>query len=313
MKLLKPKTLKRGDTVALVNVAGAVYEPEKYDIVYKILQDFGLNVKESNTLRETYGYLAGTDQMRVRALNDAFADKKVQAILAMRGGYGCNRILDQIDYENIRNNPKILCGFSDITALHSAIHRNTGLITFHGPVGTTLNHKTALAHLKKMLFTPKETSFSKKVHSHDEYFFFKKTIYPGKVSGDLVGGNLALLTSLLGTKYSYNYNHKILFIEEVNEAVYRVDRMFSQLKLANVLDVVSGVVIGQFTNCDAQNERHLSLEEVLEFYLKPLQKPAFMGAMFGHLPTSHTLPVGASAMLDADHCGLHIPSFNLTI
>ncbi len=309
MKTIKPQPLQKGDTVALVNVAGAIYAPEKYDITHQILQNLGLKVKESATLRETYGYLAGTDQMRADALHQAFADPEVKAILAMRGGFGCTRILDKIDYQNIQSNPKIFCGFSDITALHSAIFTHTGLMTFHSPVGTTLNDKTSLMYFQKMLFGEKIESLKNPQTTDFQILYPQKTIYSGKAQGTLIGGNLTLLTTLLGTKYTYHYDQKILFIEEINEAIYRIDRMFSQLKLAGILEMVSGIIIGQFTDCESTNKAHFSLAEILDFYLKPLQKPVFRGAMVGHSPQSYTLPIGAKVELDADNFCLHFVDF----
>jgi len=299
---MKSSALKIGSTIALVNVAGAIYEPEKYNTAHRYLQKLGLKVKESPTLRTVYGYLAGTDEMRAEALNWAFDDTEVDAILCMRGGVGCTRILDKIDYDIIRNNPKIFCGFSDVTALHSAIFSETGLITFHGAVATKLHDEYTLNFLRRAWFDTELLLLKNPLQPIDlQEKYPIKTIYSGKATGKLVGGNLALLTSLLGTKYSYDYQGKILFIEEVNEATYRIDRMFSQLRLAGVFERVSGVIVGQFTNCRSKSDRpSQTLEEVLNDYLKPIKKPVFMGAMFGHISQSFPLPVGAMAEMDAD-------------
>jgi muramoyltetrapeptide carboxypeptidase len=264
----------------------------------------GLKVRHSPYLKARYGHLAGTDEQRASEINQFFADKEIKAIIAIRGGSGCARILDKLDYGLIKKNPKIIAGYSDITALLLAIHAKTGLVTFHAPVASSSWNSFSYSYFRKLLFD-KEASFlqnpDKKgdslVQSEDRI----QTIRGGKAKGVLAGGNLAVLTGIVGSDYLPHWKGKILFLEEVNEELYRVDRMFAQLKLSGILEQVSGVVIGKCTGCKASGGYGtLTLDEILKDFLYPLGVPAFQGAMIGHIASQFSMPIGIEAEIDAD-------------
>ena len=303
-KIIKPQALKEGDTIGLISPAGAIYEELPYQLATESLEAMGLKVKHSPYLKSRYGHLAGTDEQRASEINQFFEDKEVKAIIAIRGGSGCARILEKLDYGIIKKNPKIIAGYSDVTALLLAIHAKTGLVTFHAPVASSSWNSFSYGHFRRLLFD-KEASFlqnpDKKgdslVQSEDRI----QTIRGGKARGVLAGGNLAVLTGIVGSDYLPTWKGKILFLEEVNEELYRVDRMFSQLKLAGILDQVSGVVIGKCTSCKPSGGYGtLTLEEILRDFLYPLGVPVFQGAMIGHIPSQFSMPIGIEAEIDAD-------------
>jgi muramoyltetrapeptide carboxypeptidase len=303
-KMIKPQALQEGDTIGLISPAGAIYEELPYQLATESLQAMGLKVKHSPYLKARYGHLAGTDAQRATEINQFFADKEVKAIIAIRGGSGCARILDKLDYGLIKKNPKIIAGYSDITALLLAIYAKTGLITFHAPVASSSWNGFSYSHFKKLLFD-KEASLlqnpDKKGDSLVQLDDRIQTIRGGKAKGILAGGNLAVLTGIIGSDYLPTWKGKILFLEEVNEELYRVDRMFSQLKLAGILDQVNGVIIGKCTGCKSSGGYGtLTLDEILRDFLAPLNIPVFQGAMIGHIPSQFTMPIGIEAAIDAD-------------
>lgn len=294
---LKPQRLKPGDLVAISSPAGAVWKDELVSGFTEILLGLGLRVVMGNTLTQKYGYLAGTDELRASELNGFFADKDVKAILSAKGGWGCARLLDRLDYELIRSNPKIIMGFSDITALLNAIYARTGLVTFHGPVGNSSWGEFSMKHVKTVLMQGERAVFT----PHDKVKDAPLVITPGKAQGALVGGNLAVLAGMMGSAYLPSWENKILFLEETAEEPYRLDRMMTQLKLNGVLDKISGFVFGKCVKCEAEEpDRAFTFKEVLEQHIKPLGIPAFYGAMIGHIEHKYTLPVGIKAEMDAD-------------
>lgn len=303
-KVLLPRHLSPGDTIGLISPAGAIYESEPYAIAIESLQAMGLKVKEGKHLRDRYGHLAGSDEDRAKALNNMFKDDSIQAIIAVRGGSGSARILDMIDYDAIAKNPKIFIGYSDITALHTAIYAKTGLVTFHGPIGISSWNPFSYGFFRRILFDG-EAVLMKNPPGKGELLTQVdhriRTIHPGKVSGVLAGGNLSVLTGIMGSAYLPDWENKILFLEEVGEAIYRVDRMMSQLKLAGVLDKISGFVFGKCTDCDpGSGYGSLTLEEVIDHYITPLKIPAYSGAMIGHIDKQFTVPIGIEAEIDAE-------------
>jgi muramoyltetrapeptide carboxypeptidase len=244
-KPMKPKALQEGDTVGLISPSAAIYESLPFQLANEALEAMGLKVKPSRFLKARYGHLAGTDKERASEINELFADDTVKAIIAIRGGSGCARILDLLDYNLIKKNPKIIVGYSDITALLLAIYSQTNLVTFHAPVASSTWNSFSYGHFRRLLFekdTPLLQNPERKgdnlIQTEDRI----QTIRGGKAKGSLAGGNLSVLTGIVGSKYLPNWKNKILFLEEVNEEPYRVDRMFAQLKLAGILQEVSGVV-----------------------------------------------------------------------
>ncbi|MET0517340.1 MAG: LD-carboxypeptidase [Burkholderiaceae bacterium] len=300
-----PKRLQPGDTVALVSPANATYEREPIEIAIESLQALGFKVKESPGLRARWGKFGGTDAQRAASINEMFADDSVAGLIAMTGGSGCNRIVDQIDYPLIAAKPKYFGGFSDLTCLVNAIQRQTGLVTFHAPVAGSEWNAFSVEHFKAMVMNaqapllrnPTGERGDNLVQTQDRI----STLRGGKARGVLVGGNLSVLASLAGTAYFPDCRGAILFIEEVNEYIYRVDRMLSTLRLTGALKGVAGVVIGKFTKCEpGDGYGNLTLDEVFDDYFLRLGVPVYRGAMIGHIKRKFTLPVGGEVEIDAD-------------
>ena len=302
-----PRRLQPGDTIGIVSPAGAIYESEPYEIAVESMQALGLNVKLGAHVKKRYGHLAGTDEERAQEVNSMFKDPEVDAIICLRGGAGAARILDLLDYEAIQNNPKIFIGYSDITALHLAIYKKTGLVTFHGPLATSTWNIFAVEYFKDLLFEAEAVQYTNPAdkgglltQTTDRI----RTIIPGSVTGELLGGNLSVLTGLMGTPYfPTNWEGKILYLEDVGERIYAVDRMMSQLQLGGVLDQISGFIFGKCTDCDpggAGGYGSLTMEEVLDHYIKPLKIPAFSGSMIGHIKENFTIPNGIMAEMNAE-------------
>ena len=300
-----PRRLQPGDTVGLVSPANATYEREPIAIATEALQALGFRVKESPHLRARYGQFGGSDAQRAAAINEMFADDGVAGIIAMTGGSGCNRIVDKLNYALIRRKPKYFGGFSDLTSLVNAIQQQTGLVTFHAPVAASEWNGFSVAHFKALVMdaeapllrNPSGERGDNLVQTQDRV----TTLRGGKARGHLVGGNLAVLASLAGTPYFPDCRGAILFLEEINEYIYRVDRMLSTLRLCGALDRLAGVVIGKFTKCEpGDGYGTLTLDEVFDDYFKPLNVPVYRGAMIGHIKRKFTIPVGAEAEIDAD-------------
>ena len=298
---LKPKRLKAGDTIGLI-APGSAFSEEAYERTIENIESLGLNYKNAQNLFKSYGYVAGTDKERIDDIHEMFADKEVDAIWCVRGGYGTTRIIENLDYKLIKNNPKIIVGYSDITALLQAIHVSTGLITFHGPVGASELKPYTLEQFRKVLFENKEKlriPIYKNEDSEDTAFI-PSIIVKGKMRGELIGGNLSLLSSLSGTKYNLNLKDKIVFIEDVGEKPYRIDRMLTQLINSTDISKSAGILLGIFNDCDVKpgTEGTLRLMDTLKDRLEPLGVPVFYGFSFGHIKNMCTLPVGIEAEFD---------------
>jgi len=303
--VLKPPRLKASQTVGLINPAGATYNPIDLDIVRESLLAMGLNVKVGAHVLARHGYLAGRDHERAADVNAMFKDPGVHAVLCVRGGWGCARILPMIDYDAIRRQPKILLGYSDITALHTAIHARTGLVTFHGPVGISRWNKFNVDWLKRVLFDAEAVTLqNERAFDPDDSLTQVenriRTLTAGTARGRMIGGNLTVLTAILGSSYLPEWKGRILFLEDVQEAPYRIDRMLTQLKLGGILDQVSAVVFGTCDDCSpGQGYGSLTLEDILIDHLQPLGVPAWHGAMIGHIEKQFTVPIGIDAEVDA--------------
>ena len=293
-----PKSLKSGDTIAVTAPAGAVFSPHYIDAFEQKLKGFGFKVVKGKSLSAQEGYLAGCDQCRADEINDFFKDQSVHAIFTMRGGWGCSRILDLLDYEAILKNPKIVMGYSDITALIIAIQQKTGLVTFHGPMGYSSWKDFSSGQVYQTLVSGKKMKMTNPPEEQSQL----KTLIPGKARGALIGGNLTVVSSLIGTTYEPNWNNKILCLEETGEEPYRIDRMLWQMKLAGVYDKINGVVLGSFKKCNPEEpEKSFSLQEVFDQHANMLNKPMYSGASFGHTINKFTLPIGIEASLDANN------------
>jgi muramoyltetrapeptide carboxypeptidase len=324
---IKPRGLKPGDTIMFVAPAAPVEMPALLEYA-RSLEKAGYKVVIPKGINRKSGYLAGSDDERAAELNAAIRDPKVRAIFPLRGGYGLTRILDRLDYAALRRDPKIITGFSDLTALHLAIARQARVVTFHSPMSL------------RELWQPKKefafaaTSFRRAVFADqykDEvgYTIALPSDQPrpikvvgGKARGRLLGGNLTLISSTLGTPYAIEPKGAILFMEDVNEAPYRVDRYLSQLRLAGVLDAVAGVVLGNFTNpphptlspkddggegrARGEAKEAKEIERVLREYFAGAKVPVVMNFPVGHVANNATLPHGALVELDGDAVSLRL-------
>jgi muramoyltetrapeptide carboxypeptidase len=304
-RVVKPKRLAAGDTVALVAPASATFRPVELDIARESLQALGLNVKVGKSMLARHGYLAGTDRERAADINDFFKDASVRAVLPIRGGWGSSRLLPYLDFEAIARNPKIVLGYSDITALLLSIHARTGQITFHGPNGLGRWDAWSVDYARRILFNAEAVTFENPKGLSDKNALAQiehriQTIAPGTARGRLLGGNLTVLTAIIGSQFLPQWDGAILFLEDVGEDIYRVDRMFTQLKLAGILQRIRGFVFGTCAECGpGEGFGSLTLEEVFADHIKPLNVPAWTGAMIGHQTQQWTLPVGTDVQIDA--------------
>lgn len=301
--VVRPPRLKPGDTVGLVDPAGASFERASIDIVVETMAALGLKARLGAHLFDRRGYLGGTDRDRAADVNAFFADSAVGAILAVRGGWGCARMLPYLDFAAVAKNPKVLLGYSDITALLLAIHARTGLVTFHGPVGISKWNAFKVDYVRRVLFAAEAVTFQNVSEPGDLLVPVENrvtTITPGVARGRLAGGNLSVLSAIVGSAYLPDWEGKILFLEDVEEKLYRVDRMLTQLKLAGILDRVRGVIFGTCSNCGpGDGYGSLTLEEILDDHVRPLGVPAWSGAMIGHMDRQFVLPEGAEVEIDA--------------
>jgi muramoyltetrapeptide carboxypeptidase len=294
--ILKPPRLRVGDTVGLVNPASFL-DPEDVDIAKKELAQLGLNVKLAAHVRDRYGYLGGRDADRAADINGMFADSSVRALIAMRGGWGSSRILQMLDYDLIRRQPKIIMGYSDITALVLAIYARSGVVTFHGPVGTSDWNRFTVEWVRRILFSGEAVTLRNPWYDLN---YRVETLTAGRARGRLVGGNLSVLAGMVGSPYLPEWQGTILFVEEIGEEVYRIDRMLTQLKLAGILDRISGFIFGQCKDCNPEEpDKSLSFRQMLSEHIKPLRIPAWYGSMIGHMKDKFTVPVGVPVEIDA--------------
>lgn len=300
-----PKRLKQGDTIVLVAPAGALDQKVELDIAVESFQALGLKVKVGQHVLDRDGYFAGTDQDRAADINQAFADPNVDGIIAVRGGWGCNRILPFLDFTAIKKNPKVLLGYSDITTLLNGLYQQTGLVSFHGPVGISYWGQDQAEQMRRMIFDGGKFTIQNPPNQDPKALTQRKgriqTINSGTAEGRLVGGNLTVLTSLVGTPYLPDMQDKILFLEDVGESIYRIDRYLSTLQLAGKLQQLKGVAFGQCADCNPEKGYGgFTLLQILEHYFKPLGIPAFMGGQFGHVRDNNILPLGVKVKIDAD-------------
>lgn len=315
--LVKPTRLTKGDTIGLVTPASSITR-SAFEKALENLDELGFNVEYSKNMRVSRGFLAGSNSQRIEDLHQMFDNSNIDGIVCARGGYGTARILPELDYSLIQANPKVLVGYSDITALLFGIYQKTGLVCFHGPVGASTYTDFTTDHFEKVLMKGKEKVTVRRPREWDEQgkkvenaepketnhsVFEKIEILAGKAQGQLVGGNLSLLVSLIGTPYDIDYTNKIVFIEEVGESLYRVDRMITQLLMVGKLQKAKGIALGVFKGCDLKPDDHgydqsLSLKMVLTDLFERLNIPVLYGLPIGHIKDNATLPFGIAAELD---------------
>lgn len=298
--VLLPPKLKPGQRIALIAPSSYAAE-EKISKAHKNLQGLGLEVVEGKYLREENGFMGGTDGERVEEIHTMFRRDDIDAIWCVRGGYGATRILRMLDYDLIRAHPKVLVGYSDITALHQAILTQAGLVTYHGPVGSSEFSPYSLESIRAALFGEDhqyKVNPASQPAVGEEVF---QVIHSGQAQGQLVGGNLTLLSSMCGSGYLPDLTGKIVFIEDIGEASYRVDRMLVQLIQAANLKQAAGLIFGNFTNCDPEEgSPDQTVQEVLRDHFASIDIPVVSGYSIGHIDQNATLGIGLMARLDAD-------------
>jgi muramoyltetrapeptide carboxypeptidase len=302
--LVKPPRLRPGDTVGLIEPAGFTDDGFDLDLVRETIVAMELKPKDAPHLAQRHGYLAGKDADRAADINAMYADPAVKAVFAVRGGWGCARLLPYLNFATIRANPKLLVGFSDITALHLAFAAKAGFTTIHGPNAASSWGKLSWDAFRAVAFDGATPTFANPVGMEDRLVQRSgriRTFRPGVARGRLLGGNLTVLAALMGTGWLPDFTGAILFIEDIDEAPYRIDRMLTQLALGGVLGKLAGVVFGQCSGCTAAGPSYggFTLSEVLQQHLESLGIPAFQGALFGHVANQFSLPVGVRAEIDA--------------
>jgi len=287
-----PPLLAAGARVALISPAGPIGDDARLERAKANVRQFGWEpVVAPNALAHD-GYLAGSDELRARDLNGAIADKTIDAVWCLRGGYGAMRLLESIDYQTLARQPKTLIGFSDITALHAAFGRLANIVTFHGPTARQTLPPFSVESLKRAVVRAEDPCGEMPTAT---------TLVGGTAHGRLVGGNLALLAALVGTPYAPDYSGAIVVIEDVNEAHYRIDRMLTHLRLSGALSGCAGIVFGRFTDIPPEfGDEEWTLDRVLADAARRAGVPCVSGAPFGHIDEQWTIPLGAQAELDAD-------------
>lgn len=306
----KPPRLRAGQTVGLIAPSSNVMENQDIGFAIDILKSFGFKVKTGQHLYERHGYLAGEDQARAADVNAMFKDPDVDAIFCLRGGYGSPRILPYLDYASIAKHPKVIIGYSDVTALLNAIYTQTGMVTFHGPIAAQNFTDYTLSQFKQVLFDAQAATIAappafETAEGRAERDNRITVITPGVAEGKLIGGNLSLMVKLVGTPYEPDYRGNILILEDVSEAPYRIDGMLTHLKLAGKLQQLAGIAFGKCSDCDIDGNS-LSIEQVLNDHLQPLGIPVIRGLMIGHIDDLATIPIGVRARLDTSQPGIQL-------
>lgn len=304
-RLIKPQRLQPGDIVGIAAPASAPPDPKAMDRIMSQVERLGFKPKLAPNVRARLGFLAGTDRERASDLMRLFKDKSVKGIICLRGGYGTARILNLLDYAIIRRNPKVFAGYSDITTLHCALAVKAGLVTFHSPMlNEGLGAKTFPAFSNESFLrnvTGAKPSGSIRSGSGEKSFSILRR---GVAQGRLVGGNLSVLVTTIGTPYQLTFKNRILFFEDIGEKPYQLDRLITHLLNAGLLQQVSGIAVGMNRDCEdpaaaKAKEYRQTAADVLKERLTPLGVPVVIGLPFGHLPLNATIPIGVRATLDA--------------
>jgi muramoyltetrapeptide carboxypeptidase len=302
----KPPRLRPGDTVGLVAPAMFADDQSEVEAIKATIVAMGLVPQVAQHVTTRFGYLAGTDRQRAEDLNALYADKSIRAIFAIHGGWGSARLLPFLDRPTIRANPKLLIGSSDVTALHLAFAARAGFPTIHGPNAANSWNEISLGSLQALAFAGEAPTFrnpdASALDPLSQERWRTTPIRTGKASGRLIGGNLSVLATLVGTHWLPDMRGAILFLEDVGEAEYRIDRMLTQLGQAGILARVAGIVFGQCTRCANPSPDYsgFTVPQILSQHLAPLGVPAFHGANIGHVANQLCIPVGARAEIDAE-------------
>lgn len=303
--MIRPKPLKKGDTIGLVGTSSPT-PPERIKPAIEAMETLGLNVVLGESCYATHGYLSGKDELRARDINMMFQNPSISGVFSIRGGYGSARILPLLDFQMIKSNPKIFAGYSDVTSLHIAFNQICNIVTFHSPMPSTELYNNVDSYTMD--------SYIDNIFSENPLGLIKnpegielKTLVKGEGEGILIGGNLSLLAASIGTKYEIDTKGKILFIEEVDEEPYRIDRMLLQLKEAGKLKDAEGIILGAWTNCTSKEpEKSLSLMEIFKELIAPENKPTIYNFKCGHCLPTATLPLGSRARIDGEKTSIYV-------
>jgi muramoyltetrapeptide carboxypeptidase len=303
---VRPPRLTRGSRVALVAPAGPLLERDDLARAESLCRALGYEPVLGRNTAERHGYFAGTDDQRLEDLNGALRDPDIAAIWCIRGGYGTTRILDRVDFDALAARPKPLLGYSDITAILNAATTRTGVVTFHAPMARAAMPVFSRRHFERILTSASPAGRLERLPEPAEVLLPKDnriaTLRGGVAEGPLLGGNLTLIQCLVGTPHFPDLDGAILFLEDVGEDLYRVDRMFAHLRMVGALDRLAGVAVGRFTELKrAMTDGVLGFDEVLATYLQPLGIPVAYGFPIGHIDDQWTVPLGVRARLDADN------------
>ncbi|MFJ7736332.1 LD-carboxypeptidase [Lysinibacillus sp. NPDC097287] len=302
--MIIPKALKKGDTIALISASGAT-PSEKLPRAIESIEKLGFKVVVGETCRARHGYLAGSDELRAKEINLMFQDPTIDGIFCIRGGYGATKILSRLDFEMIKENPKVFAGYSDVTALHIAFNQKCDFVTYHTPMPSTEFIRSDMDDYTWGYFINSVMDTSRSGYFLDNPPTLRMTtLVAGEATGQLIGGNLTLVTASLGTSYEIDTKGKILFLEDIDESEHRIDRMLTQLKLAGKFDEVAGILLGAWTNCGPENpsqpEHCLSLQTIFNEILVQFNKPILMDIACGHCLPTMTLPLGRTIKFNAD-------------
>ena len=283
-----PRKLVVGDLIGIA-APSSPFDAAEFASGAAVLESMGFRLTIPGGIYRRSGYLAGSDFERAELLNGLFENRQVKAIICARGGFGSTRLLQYLDYESIKKNPKIFVGFSDITAILSALYTKCGLVTCHGPMVTTLGQadRATRESLRSVLLSAGKFELKPKNGL---------VMQKGAAAGPVVGGNLSTLCSLLGTPAQPDYKGRILFLEDRGEAPYRIDRMLTQMKQAGCFESLAGLILGSFEGCGEYNE----VLEIFADIIREFDFPVISGFEAGHGKTNITIPMGLAAMLDTD-------------
>jgi muramoyltetrapeptide carboxypeptidase len=298
--IIKPKKLEKGSTIAFIAPSGPP-PPERLKRGKRFFEQAGYRVRVYPQTRHKFGYLAGNDQERADALADAFSDDQVDAVMCVRGGYGALRLLPCIDFNVIANNPKIFIGYSDITILLLSIFKRGGFVTFHGPMAASDFGKGIRSYTKDRFFET-VTGDMKVIKIDIPRGYRVARISGGSAKGRMVGGNLCLMSKLIGTGFLPAFKNRIVYFEDTEEEPYRIDGYLSQLFQTTDLGQAAGYIIGEFTRCEIRDYRMKgwNVRDVIDDYFGDIGKPVIYGFPCGHGKEKITIPIGVRAELNAD-------------
>lgn len=309
MAIIKPKKLNKGDLIGIISPASSPDDLSRIEKGVNYLERVGYKVEVGKHVGKYSGYLAGTDEERLEDLHNMFQNKNVKAIFSVRGGYGSGRLLDKINYNLIKNNPKIFVGYSDINALQLAFLSKVGLITFAGPMLAVDFYDEVSPFTEEMFWRviTSDKKIGKITNPKQEKFY---TLNKGKASGRIIGSNLSLLVSLFGTEFFPKLKDSILLLEDINEEPYRIDRMLNQLRLGKVFKQIKGVILGNFMNCvptDPESRSFTLNEVILDYFQKQCKLPVVYNVKHGHIKDNITMPIGLTCNLNATKGFIEIP------